>query len=117
MVKNYFKESEFACKHCGVSKMNPDTIEKLNKARELAGIPFIITSGYRCEAHNRAVGGKSEGAHTSGHAVDIKADTSRPRFLIIDALIKAGFTRIGIAKTFIHVDDDPGKDQKVMWDY
>lgn len=117
MAKSYFKPEEFACKHCGVSQMNPQTVEKLNKAREIAGVPFAITSGYRCKAHNDAVGGKSEGAHVSGHAVDISATNSRPRFQIVDALLKAGFTRLGIAKTFIHVDDDPTKDPQVIWMY
>jgi zinc D-Ala-D-Ala carboxypeptidase len=110
---NYFKESEFACRCCGVAKMQQSTIDKLIKAREIAGIPFVINSGYRCEAHNASVGGKSEGAHTSGYAVDIKATDSRSRFLILDAVLKAGFNRIGIAKTFIHIDNDP----KVVWEY
>ena len=31
---------------------------------------------------------------------------------IISALLKAGFNRIGVAKSFIHVDDDPEKKQR-----
>ncbi len=116
-MSNYFKASEFACKCCGENKMQQSTIDRLIKAREIAGIPFIINSGYRCEKRNAEVGGKSEGAHTTGHAIDIKIVDSRPRFIILDALIKAGFTRLGIAKTFIHADDDLTKDQQVIWEY
>lgn len=117
LAKNYFKASEFACKHCGENKMQQATIDRLIKAREIANIPFIITSGYRCVVHNAEVGGKSEGAHTTGHAIDIKTVDSRSRYLILNALIQAGFTRLGIAKTFIHADDDPTKDQQVIWEY
>lgn len=97
--------------------MKESTLVKLDFAREIANIPFQITSGYRCNAHNRAVGGKQDSAHTQGRAVDIKCLDGRSRWLIIDSLIKAGFNRIGIAKTFIHVDDDPSKDSKVIWEY
>lgn len=114
----HFKLAEFTCKcGCGQTPMNHSTIEKLDKAREIAGIPFIITSGYRCEAHNRAVGGRSNSAHTRGWAADIKALTARERFIIMNAAIKAGFSRIGVANSFIHVDDDPTLVQQVVWNY
>lgn len=116
-MANYFKATEFACRCCGVNGMKQSTIDRLIKAREIAGVPFIINSGYRCPKRNAEVGGKSEGAHTTGHAIDIKAVDSRTRYLVVDAAIKAGFTRIGIAKTFVHIDDDPTKPQEVIWDY
>ncbi len=114
----YFKIEEFKCKcGCGRAEMMPQTLEKLDKARELAGVSFKITSGYRCNAHNASVGGESEGAHTRGYAVDIEASTSPTRLSIVSALLQVGFTRLGIAKTFIHVDDDPSRPPKVMWLY
>jgi hypothetical protein len=114
----YFTEKEFACKcGCGRAEMMPSTLAKLITARHMAKIPFHITSGFRCEAHNKAVGGKSEGAHTSGYAVDIEASTSPSRFVIVKHLMDAGFHRIGIGKTFIHADDDPSKPANVMWVY
>ena len=36
---------------------------------------------------------------------------------MLEALIGAGFTRIGVAKTFIHVDCDMELPQEVMWMY
>jgi zinc D-Ala-D-Ala carboxypeptidase len=115
---NYFKKEEFACKcGCGENTMQASTMQKLNIARELASIPFVVTSGRRCSTHNQWVGGKSESAHTKGHAADIRCRNSRERFLIVDAALAAGFSRIGIAKTFIHLDDDPSLPEGVMWDY
>lgn len=92
-------------------------LNKLSKARELAAVGFKITSGYRSPAHNAKVGGVKGSSHTNGHAVDIYAPTSTQKYLIINALLQAGFNRIGVAKNFIHVDDDPSKSEDVIWTY
>lgn len=97
--------------------MKPDTLDRLQVARTLAGIPFAINSGYRTPAHNKKVGGTSLSAHTRGHGVDIAANASTTRFKILKALIAAGFTRIGIGKGFIHADDDPTLPQEVAFHY
>ncbi len=71
-----------------------------------------MTSGYRTEVRNRQVGGKVNSSHLIGKAADIHAPTSMVRFRIIAALVAAGFTRIGIGRTFIHVDNDSTKDAR-----
>lgn len=114
----HFDIAEFACKcGCGRADMHADTLARLDHARTRAGIPFAITSGYRCAAHNARVGGKSNSAHTRGHAADIRAGNSAARYIIIESLLAAGFTRLGIAKHFIHADDDPSLPPCVIWDY
>ena len=112
-----FKPSEFDCPDCGSNLMDTVFLDKIDFAREVAGVPFNINSGFRCEAHNRAVGGSSTSSHPLGLACDIAARDSRSRFKIIDGLIRAGIKRIGIAKTFIHADDDPDKGPEVAWLY
>ncbi len=112
-----FKENEFFCPCCDFAAMADYFTGKIDNARDIAGVPFIINSGYRCEAHNKAVGGKPDSAHRYGLACDIKCTHSRPRFKIVGALIKAGISRIGIGKTFIHADDDTTKDTEVTWLY
>jgi hypothetical protein len=97
--------------------MSIDLIEKLERARDVAEVPFKINSGYRCLRHNKAVGGKPRSAHLSGEAVDIAADDSYYRFRIIRGLLIAGFKRIGIAHTFIHADVDGDKGQQLIWTY
>ena len=52
-----------------------------------------------------------------GYAADIAAPDSRTKFIIIDSLLKAGFNRIGVGKTFIHCDNDPDKSPDVIWTY
>lgn len=97
--------------------MDVDFLAKLDEAREYAGIPFKINSAYRSPSHNAKIGGKPNSSHLKGLAVDISVKGSRQRFLILDALITVGFTRIGISDTFIHVDLDFDKSQDVVWTY
>jgi uncharacterized protein YcbK (DUF882 family) len=115
----FFEYSEFDSADESGSYINMDVgfLNKLSKARELAAIGFKITSGYRSPAHNAKVGGVPSSSHTIGRAVDIYAPTSRQKYIIINALLQAGFNRIGVAKNFIHVDDDPSKDEDVIWTY
>jgi len=76
-----------------------------------------ITSGYRCEKHNREVGGSETSSHLKGLAVDIGIDRSRLRYRVIGAAIRLGFHRIGIGKNFLHLDIDRQKDMRVIWLY
>ena len=99
------------------SRMHPSTLQMLDNAREIAGIPFKINSGFRTKSHNAYIGGSKLSSHLYGYAVDIHCTDSRRRSIILDALSKAGFTRFGIADTFIHTDNDPDKDQDVLWLY
>lgn len=116
--KSYFKTSEFSCK-CGCKEngVSPDFIEKLNTARYIAGIPFVISSGYRCPKHNFDVGGVPDSSHTNGSAVDIVCNKDSDRFKIIIGLLVAGFQRIGVSAEFIHADIDAKKGKKVIWIY
>ena len=102
--------------------MDADFMRLLDRARTEAGIPFKINSGYRTESHNAKVGGKpktntSKGSsHMYGLAADIGCTDSITRSTIIAALIKVGFKRIGIAKTFLHTDLDNDK-PNAIWLY
>ena len=120
MNYQYFNLTEFYCK-CGREHkeqiIDERLIIKLDLAREIAGIPFVVTSGYRCVPHNEGVGGKVSSAHLIGKATDIRAKGSSSRFLILSALLSVGFTRIGIGDNFIHVDIDEDKPQNTIWLY
>tara|TARA_A100001201_G_scaffold2475_2_gene6257 strand:- start:16857 stop:17231 length:375 start_codon:yes stop_codon:yes gene_type:complete len=124
MTLKYFKYSEFDCPTLeGSGKMmNYAFLEKLDDARGLAEIPFVITSGYRTKEYNedlirRNYKASRSSSHLKGLAADIKCNTSRNRWIIINSLVLAGFSRIGVADTFIHVDLDTDKAQNVIWTY
>lgn len=117
-MTSYFNQKEFACKcGCGADDISPELVVRLNAARHAADTPFTITSGLRCTAHNAASGGSPSSSHLNGTAVDIKCTGGAQRYTIIQALLDAGFSRIGIAKSFIHVDIDPSKPTGVVWTY
>ena len=111
---DFFKEKDFACPCCGRNFIDLKLVMKLDLARTIAGIPFIINSACRCEKHNYDVGGSVTSSHKEGLAVDIKCVNSVDRFIIINALIRVGFVRILIYKNFIHVDIDSSKSQNII---
>jgi uncharacterized protein YcbK (DUF882 family) len=112
----YFKQEEFACKcGCGYDAISPLLAERLDAAREMAGVPFIVNSGCRCPKHNKAVGGVDDSSHTLGLATDIHLTPGYSN-RIIEAC-RANFDRIGIGATFIHVDVDESKPSPAEWAY
>ena len=114
----HFKRSEFDSPDLEGSgdEMKESFIRALHRARVIANVPFKINSGYRTEAHNRKVGGKSTSSHLHGYAADIHCVSDRTRMTIIASLVDAGFRRIGVGRTFIHVDNDPNKND-ATWLY
>ena len=101
-------------------------MDMLQEAREIAGCVFSITSGYRTQQYHDDLGRrgyktakKGTSPHLKGLAADIACSNSRDRWIIINALVLAGFSRIGIADTFIHVDLSTyeGHRQNVIWTY
>ena len=96
--------------------MEEEFLELIDCAREEAEIPFKITSGFRTEEHNKKVGGVENSSHLKGCAADIACGNSEKRSIMVRALINVGFTRLGISKTFIHVDSDPDKSDAI-WLY
>jgi len=108
MKYRFFSEKE-------VENLNPKLAYKLDSARELAGIPFHISSGYRTEEENTKVGGVKNSSHVKGMAVDIKVANNQERGRIVKALLTAGIKRIGIYKAHIHADIDNEKPQPSIW--
>lgn len=121
----YFELSEFDCpsgEAPAAEYINLEFVKKLNAARHSAGVPFVINSGVRSPEHNKEIGGKKKSSHLSttkggACAADIAATDSVQRWKILKSLIDQKFNRIGIADTFIHVDDDKSKAGGVVWLY
>ena len=118
MQGKYFTEKELSCKcGCGKPITSRQFIDELDGLREALGVPLVITSGMRCETHNKLVGGKPNSAHLKGLAVDIECQASAFRFQLIETALSLGWLRVGIAKNFIHLDRDDSLVQKLIWIY
>jgi uncharacterized protein YcbK (DUF882 family) len=115
----YFKLEDFDCQETGDNEMNVEFIHKLDQLREACGFPFIITSGFRSKDHSIEKRKEKAGTHAQGIAADIRARNGNERYKIVEEAIKLGFTGVGIARTFIHVDSRiVGADKApVMWCY
>lgn len=73
-------------------RQNIETLvnELLDKVRERWGKPLRVTSGFRCEKLNSAVGGVKKSHHTLGCAADIVAGTAKDNRLLYDMIVKSG---------------------------
>lgn len=113
-----FTTAEMTCR-CGCRSvdMSPSFLAMLQKMRDIYGQSMTVNSGYRCEAHNKAEGGRPASAHLSGYAADIAVSGARQRSELLDAARRAGFNRIGIARSFVHVDCGPDLPEDVVWLY
>jgi zinc D-Ala-D-Ala carboxypeptidase len=114
-----FPKREFDCKHTGKNEMKHEFMAKLQALRVEYGKALGITSGYRHWTHPvEARKGHTTGEHTRGTCADIACASSAERFVLVRLALKHGFTRIGVAKTFLHLGiGGPGLPQNVIWDY
>ena len=100
-----FTRAEFACKcGCGFDTVDHYLAEVLDIVREHFGVPITITSGARCIAHNKAVGGVSTSQHTRGRAADIQVQGVDPAD--VASYVKESFpsVSVGTYEIFTHID-------------
>lgn len=97
--------------------MSQELMDRLDRLRDLAGIPIVLNSAYRSVAWEKKKGRSGTSTHCKGQAVDIRCTTMVNRFKIMENALKCGFTRIGVAKSYIHLDIDSAKSQRVLWGY
>ena len=69
----------------------------LQPLRNRYGKPIKISSGYRCQALNKAIGGVSTSQHLKGEAVDINNGQieNKKLFLLASKMIKEGVITVG----------------------
>ena len=122
-----FSMDEFACRDgCGLGTEQehydvygwPQMIDDLETIRSSLGVPIFIESGLRCEAHNRSEGGVDNSAHMRC-AVDVRLGYFRGpnKYHLVKCAFELGFTGIGLAKTFAHLDRDTVKARPAIWIY
>lgn len=80
-------------------------LDGLEALRSHAGRALVITSGHRCAQWNAAVGGAPRSYHKQ-IAVDVSL-RGHERLALREAAIATGYTGIGMARTFLHLDRRP----------
>jgi uncharacterized protein YcbK (DUF882 family) len=95
-------------------------IQRLDDLRHRCGFPLVVSSGYRCPAHNIAVSTTGPaGPHTTGLAADFAVDRAKARTVIMVAS-EMGFAGLGINQKgsgrFVHVDD-VNRPTATVWSY
>lgn len=103
----HFSVAELACR-CGGRFCEGEYwhdelfLDALEALRARADRALIINSGHRCAQWNAAVGGAPRSYHKA-----IAADISligQDRFALREAAVDIGFTGLGLARTFLHLD-------------
>lgn len=114
-----FTKAEFDCKATGENNMQHEFMAKLQAIRTEYGKSLKVTSGFRSVKHPiEAKKTNSNGEHTQGFCADIACDNGAERFRLVQLALKHGITRIGIAKSFLHLGiGGNGLPNNVIWEY
>lgn len=115
----YFWKKDFDCKATGENNMQKEFLDVLLEIRKAYGKPMLVTSGFRSARHPmEAKKGHANGEHVQGLCCDIACRDSRERFELIKIALDLGISRIGIAKTFIHIGlGNKALPANVIWEY
>ena len=103
-----------------IENLDDGFVEVLTLLEEELGSELIVTSGYRPVDHPVEKNKSTPGEHTYGMAVDVAAIGGTAVFMIVQAAIKVGITRIGISRksNFIHLGGGyPGSVKHTIWTY
>ena len=116
-MAKYFNQEELTCHCCNECQMNEDFMNKLLKVRADFGQPMIVSSAYRCELHNSAVGGAPNSQHIRGNAIDIFWDdySAMEKYQLLESVLAYDLRGIGLSHEFIHFDNRKGVGK--MWFY
>ena len=120
-ITTHFTADELQCKcsfpSCRTQRVAGDLIARLEKLRLDVGKPLILTSVFRCAAHQATL--RDSGVQTatglSQHELGRAADIATGGHLNLDVAASSYFSAIGKAKSFIHVDLRNDKPRR--WSY
>ena len=109
----YFEPEEFSAGFCNppcsIEDMDQSFLLKLDDARAICSVPFVINSAYRTPEYEREHSRSGTSSHCKGLAVDLRCTSAGNRLKMLLALLAVGFMRIGLYDNFIHVDFDNSK--------
>ncbi len=104
-ISPHFHLSEWQCRcgECPQTLVDLDHASRLEDLRSRLDAPIVITSAFRCRAHNVACGGHPTSRHMEGVATDIVVPGVPPHE-VARVADEMGFAGVGRYDTFTHVD-------------
>ena len=106
-----FESTEFDCNGkgcCSTTEIDPKLVEYLQKIRDYFGKAVTRNSAYRCDEHNKKVGGANQSKHKYGQAADIKVSGVKP-LKVAQYAEFIGIKGIGQYSNFVHIDTRTNK--------
>jgi uncharacterized protein YcbK (DUF882 family) len=106
----HFKSNEFDCRcthpDCHSTYVDDELLAGLEAFRALRDAPVKILSAYRCNTHNKEVGGAHESFHPLGMAADIESAAPKEEALRAELVtqFKSGGVGTYPKRGFIHLD-------------
>ena len=87
-LHSHFNIREFhchcKCPTCHFTLLDPNLLDALTSFRIEISNPLFLTSAFRCQAHNKKVGGVEHSKHTMGKAVDMLRPANWPWDIFIE---------------------------------
>lgn len=111
----HFSKSELCCKcGCNLCLVSPRLVIAMEALRSLGPEPIVVHDGYRCAAHNAAVGGVKNSQHETGEAFDgviqgLGLQEMYDRAIQIPDFASGGIGLYPDGTPFIHCDVRPGR--------
>jgi zinc D-Ala-D-Ala carboxypeptidase len=108
-ISQHFRSTEFDCRckrpECKLTLVSSVLLLGLEQLRGRAGA-LSVDSGFRCEAHNKEVGGVADSYHCRGLAADIRAGKLLPFSIasVAESILCFEKGGIGIYRAFVHLD-------------
>lgn len=117
LSKNFTRdEFECQCGKCTAQMIDTELVDKLQRIRDVLGVPLKITSGYRCIPHNAAVKGSSGSKHRYGMAADWRTANRSINPVALGIIAAQYFKAVGIywydGCAIVHTDT---RDAKATW--
>lgn len=114
---NWLKQSEVDCRcsraSCTQTLLDEGTFSSYIETRREFGGPITITNWFRCQTHNKEVGGSNTSKHKLGLACDLTPNNGEIDTLAIVARKFFHYVKLYKDKNFIHCHNNPDTD----WDW
>lgn len=91
-ITAHFTLVEFACRHCRWPRAHRNLLAGLEKYRaaHFTKSGLAVVSGYRCPAHNKAIGGAKGSMHMQGRACDVPPHGNGGKLITVEMAKRLG---------------------------